>query len=86
MRAFWSQFEALRVSLVSQWTFPLCLSSSYHLKENSCSDGHPVQLDLEGSIEGEVAMIIAAAPLGAVATIVNVHIQGDCLLLWNSGS
>lgn len=55
--------------------------SSYHLKEHCSSGSHPVQLNLEGSIKGEVSMIITAAPFSSVTTVVNVHIQSDCLLL-----
>lgn len=31
-------------------------------------------------------MVITAAPFGSVAAVVNVHIQGDCLLLWDCSS
>lgn len=57
----------------------------YHLKEDCSSDRHPVELDLKGSVEGEVAVVIRAAPLHAVAAIVHIHIQSDHFLLWNSG-
>lgn len=56
-------------------------ASGYHLEEHRGSDGHPVQLDLKGGVEGEVSVIIAAAPFGPVAAVVDVHVQGDCLLL-----
>lgn len=58
----------------------------YHLKEHRSSDSHPVELDLKGSVEGEVSMVIRAAPLHAVTAIVHIHIQSDHFLLWNSGS
>lgn len=45
-----------------------------------------MQLDLEGGVEGEVAVVVAAAPLGAVATVVHVHVQRDRLLLRDGGS
>lgn len=59
----------------------MLLWSSYHLKQHCGSDGHPVQLDLKGGIEGEVSVIITAAPLSPVTAVVDVHIQSDCLLL-----
>lgn len=59
---------------------------SYHFKEHCSSDGHPVQLDLKGSVEGEVAVVIAAAPLGSVTAVVDVHVESDRLLLWNCSS
>lgn len=64
----------------------LCQSYAYHFKEYSCSDSHPVQLDLKGSIEGEVAMVIATAPFRPITAIVDINVQGDCFLLWNCGS
>lgn len=59
---------------------------SYHFKEHCSSDRHPVQLDLEGSVEGEIAVIITAAPFCSVTAVVNVHIQSDSLLLWDCRS
>lgn len=59
---------------------------THHLKEHSGCDGHPMQLDLEGGVEGEVAMVVAAAPLGAVAAVVDIHVQRDRLLLRHRGS
>lgn len=59
---------------------------SYHLKEHCGSDGHPVQLDLKSSVEGEVSMVITAAPFGSIAAVVNVHVQGDRLLLRDCSS
>lgn len=64
----------------------LCQSYAHHFKEYSCSDSHPVQLDFKGSIEGEVAMVIATAPFRPITTIVHINVQGDCFLLWNCGS
>lgn len=61
-------------------------TSSYHLKQHCSSDSHPVQLDLKGGVEGEVSMVITAAPFGSVAAVVNVHIQSDRLLLRDCGS
>lgn len=61
-------------------------ASSYHLKEHCGSDSHPVQLDLEGSVEGEVSVIITAAPFGSVTAVVNVHVQSDRLLLRDCSS
>lgn len=58
----------------------------YHLKEHCSSDSHPVQLDLKGSVEGEVAMVITAAPFGSVAAVVYVHVQSDRLLLRDCSS
>lgn len=58
----------------------------YHLKEYCSSDSHPVKLDLKGSVEEEVAMVITAAPFHPVTAIVHIHIQSDHFLLWNSGS
>lgn len=57
----------------------------YHLKEHRSSDSHPVELDLKGGVEGEVSVVIAAAPLHAVAAVVDVHIQGDHFLLRDGG-
>lgn len=45
-----------------------------------------MELDLKGGVQREVAVVITAAPLGAVAAIVDVHVQGGCLLFRNSGS
>lgn len=59
---------------------------THHLEKDCCRNGHPVQLDLKGSVQGEVAMVIAAAPLSAIAAIVHVNVQGDRLLLRHSGS
>lgn len=58
----------------------------YHLEEHGGRDGHPVQLDLKGGVEGEVSVVVAAAPLSAVAAVVDVHVQGDRLLLRDGGS
>lgn len=58
---------------------------THHLEEHGGRDGHPVQLDLEGGVEGEVAVVVAAAPLGAVAPVVDVHVQRDRLLLRHRG-
>lgn len=44
-----------------------------------------MQLDLEGGVEGEVAVVVAAAPLAAVTAVVHVHVQGDRLLLRDGG-
>lgn len=59
---------------------------SHHLKENCRSHRHPVELDLEGRIQGEVAMIVAAAPLQSVCAVIHIHVQGHSPLLWDSGS
>lgn len=59
---------------------------THHLEEHGGRDGHPVQLDLEGGVEGEVAVVVAAAPLSAVAAVVDVHVQCDRLLLRHGGS
>lgn len=59
---------------------------AHHFKEHGCGDSHPVQLDLKGSIEREVAMVIATAPFRPIAAIVHVDVQGDCFLLRNCGS
>lgn len=59
---------------------------THHLEEHGGRDSHPVQLDLEGGVEGEVAVVVAAAPLGAVAAVVDVHVQRDRLLLRHCGS
>lgn len=64
----------------------LMLGVTHHLEEDCRRDSHPVQLDLEGSIQGEVAMVIAAAPLGAITAIIHINVQGDRLLLRHSGS
>lgn len=53
----------------------------HHLKENCCCYSHPVQLDLKGSVEGEIAMIVTTAPFQAVRTVVDVYVQGHCPLL-----
>lgn len=45
-----------------------------------------MELDLKGRIQGEVAMIVTAAPLQPVCAVVHVHIQGHSPLLWDSGS
>lgn len=45
-----------------------------------------MQLDLEGGVEGEVAVVITAAPLGPVAAVVHVHVQSDRLLLGDCSS
>uniref|UniRef100_A0A2D4IWK8 Uncharacterized protein n=1 Tax=Micrurus lemniscatus lemniscatus TaxID=129467 RepID=A0A2D4IWK8_MICLE len=57
-----------------------------HLKENSRRHRHPVQLDLEGGTEGEVAMVVTAAPLQPVRAVVYVHVQGHRPLFWHCGS
>lgn len=44
-----------------------------------------MELDLKGGVEGEVAVVVTAAPLHAVAAIVHVHVQGDQFLLGDSG-
>lgn len=42
-----------------------------------------MQLDLKGGVEGEVSMIIAAAPFSPVTAVVDINVQSDCLLLWD---
>lgn len=58
----------------------------HHFKKHRSSDGHPVQFDLEGGVQGEVAVVITTAPLGPVAAVVHVHVQGDRLLLGDCSS
>ncbi len=60
--------------------------TSYHLKEHCSSDSHPMQLNLKGRVEGEVSMIITAAPFGSVTAVVHIHVQSDGLLLRDCGS
>lgn len=57
-----------------------------HLKEHCSGDSHPVQLDLKGGVEGEVAVVITAAPFSSVAAVVNIHVHGDRLLLRDCSS
>lgn len=52
-----------------------------HLEEHCCRHGHPVQLDFEGHVGWEVAVVIAATPFGTITAVVHVHVQSDCLLL-----
>ena len=61
----------------------MILWDAYHLKEHGRGDGHPVQLDLKGRVEGEVAVVITAAPLTALATVVDVNVQSHRLLVWD---
>lgn len=44
-----------------------------------------MQLDLEGRVQREVAMVVTAAPLQSVRAVVHVHVQGHGPLLWDSG-
>lgn len=63
--------------------FLLC---GYHLKEHCSSDSHPLQLDLKGSFQRKVAMVVATAPLSSVTAVIDIHVQRDCLLLWDCSS
>lgn len=57
------------------------MRNAYHLEEHRRRHGHPVQLDLEGHVEREVAVVIAATPFSTIAAVVHIHVQSDCLLL-----
>ncbi|KAG9342540.1 hypothetical protein JZ751_015919 [Albula glossodonta] len=58
---------------------------SHHLEKHSSGHSHPVELDLEGGVEGEVAVVIAAAPFRAVAAVVDIHVQRDRFLVGHAG-
>lgn len=59
---------------------------SHHLEEDRSGHCHPVELNLKGRIQGEVAMVITAAPLQPICSVVHVHVQRHSPLLRNSGS
>ena len=44
-----------------------------------------MQLDLEGRVQREVAVVVTAAPLQPVRAVVHVHVQGHGPLLRDSG-
>lgn len=81
-----AELSVVALCLLTHWlgeTHCGVRASGYHLKEYCGSDSHPVQLDLKGSVEGEVSVIITAAPFRSVTAVVNIHVQSDCLLLWD---
>lgn len=45
-----------------------------------------MQLDLKGGVKGEVSVVVTAAPFRPVTAVIDIHIQGDGLLLRHRGS